>query len=118
MGLYISDEAAEFILRQIAREPDKMKQPLRLKTNKGRGCGDVGHAFTYGTRVRDGDIQVELNGLTIVVNIDDCPEFEHAAITIGRNGTGVLASERVLVIPDGAKVCGCGQSATMPPDKK
>ncbi len=117
MGLSISDEAAAFLLRQIAREPDKMKQPLRLSTSKGKRCGDVGHAFTFEARRKEGDIHVESGGLTILCNIDDCPEFEYAAISIARNGVGVFASERVIVIPDGAKVCGCGESATMPPAK-
>lgn len=114
MSLVISPEAAAFLLRQIAKDPTRMLQPLRLSVNKGPGCGDVGHIFTFGAILREGDVTVVEGGLTILCNIDTSPEFENAAITIARNGVGLLASERVLVIPDGASVCGCGESATMP----
>lgn len=114
MSLTITNEAALFLLRQIAKDPARMCQPLRLSVNRSRSCGDVGHAFTFGAYLRDGDVGVLEEGLTILCNIDDNPEFENAAIVIVRNGSGLLTSEKVLVVPDGAHICGCGESVTMP----
>ncbi len=114
MSLVLSPEAAAFLLRQIAKDPMKMLQPLRLSVNRSFGCGDVGHIFTFGAARREGDVLVESGGLTIICNIDDNEEFEYATITLKKTGTGSLASEKVLVIPSGAQICGCGESVTMP----
>lgn len=115
MSLVISKEAAVYLSRQIAKDPALMPQPLRLSINKGLGCGDVGHTFSFGANFREGDVQVELEGLTVLCNINDCPEFENAAIVMVKSPVGLhLATEKVVVIPDGAHLCGCGESATMP----
>ena len=114
--LVINQDAAEFLLKQIARNPE-FKQPLRLK-QKSQGCGDIAHEFTHAPAVLPGDVVVEAFGLTVVCNFDSSPDFEHATISLVSNPMGTFAKQRILVIPDGAGVCGCGESATPPKREK
>lgn len=108
----INKDAAEFLLAQIAKNPT-CTQPLRLKQVQ-KGCGDVGHKFETAHVVLPTDTMVEEHGLTIVCNFDEFSDFENATLSLVENPSGTFARQKIVVIPFGSTVCGCGESATKP----
>ena len=110
MSLIITEAAAKFLLARVTPE----QLPLRLTKNKKGGCGDIAHKFDLGARKRPDDTLTEAFGLSVLCDFFENPEFEHASIELIRSGENALTPERVVVIPNGAHLCGCGQSATMP----
>ena len=110
--LIINQDAALFLLGQIAKNPD-CKQPLRLKEIQ-KGCGDIAHKFSHAPVVLPGDSVVEAFGLTIVCNFAHFPDFENAVVALVANAGSPLAPQKIVVIPEGAYLCGCGESAAMP----
>jgi Fe-S cluster assembly iron-binding protein IscA len=114
--LVINQDAAEFLLNQIAKNPE-CKQPLRLK-QKQKGCGDIAHEFTHAPVTLPGDTVVEEFGLTIICNFDHAPDFEHATIALVAHPNGTFAKQKIVVIPEGAHLCGCGESAALPKKEK
>lgn len=109
MGLIITEPAARFLLARLT--PAQL--PLRLSKNVKGGCGDIAHRFEPGAKVQPDDTVVEAFGLTIVCDLFENSEFADALIDLHRSA-GVGATEKVVVIPDGATLCGCGSSAAMP----
>lgn len=114
MGITITKEAADFLLGQMRAVPTAGGQPLRLREIRSTGCGDIGSRIERDGTVLPGDTVVHAHGISIVYNTLECPSFVRATVTLVKNGTGSLANRTVVVIPDGAHVCGCGESAAMP----
>ncbi len=112
MSILITPAAAQFLLARVSKE----QLPLRLMKVE-KGCGDVAHRFDYAAHQCRDDTLVEAHGLTLVCDLFENEEFENALIDLHRKGEGSLASERIVVIPDGATICGCGESARMPEKK-
>ncbi len=115
MGITITKEVAEFLLGQMRAVPTAGGQPLRLREVRASGCGDIGSRLERGGTVLAGDSVLHAYGLSIVYSPLECPSFANAAIVLTTNGVGPFANRTVVVIPDGADVCGCGESARMSP---
>ncbi len=109
MSLVITAAAAKFLLARV--KPEQL--PLRL-TKVEKGCGDIAHKFDFKAFQRESDTLIEAHGIALLCDFDENPAFANALIDLYRKGEGSLANERIVVIPDGAILCGCGESAAMP----
>lgn len=114
MSLTISKAAAEFLL---ARLPAGVPS-IRLTTQKKPGCGDVAHKFEQSPVRTADDTLVEERGLYLLCNFYEHPEYEDALIDLQRSAPGATSLERIVVIPNGATLCGCGETARLPEAKK
>ena len=110
MSLLISKDAADFFL---ARLPQGLV-PIRLTTQKKPGCGDVSHKFDIGARKGADDTEVVAHGITILCNLYGHPEYENGSIELRRSPQGGIPFETIVVIPQGATLCGCGETARLP----
>ena len=110
MSLTITNEAAEFLLRRMSPGAST----LRLTTQQKPGCGDIAHKFDHIARKTDNDTVTVMHGLTVLCNFREHPEYLGASIELARPLPGMLQFEKIVVIPAGATLCGCGETARLP----
>ncbi len=110
MSLLITEDAARYILMRVPKD----QMPLRLVKDMRAGCGDIASQFLPGGMQGPGDTLVEGFGMSLLCDFLLCPEFEHASVELIHSGGGAFASKKVIVVPNGAHLCGCGESAAIP----
>jgi len=106
MSLKITAVAAHYILARVRKD----QLPLRLSRKIMNCCGNISPRFERSARQLPGDTLVEAYGLALVCDLTLYPEFADVSVDLYLGKEGLFLSEKVVVIPDGAQLCGCGAS--------
>lgn len=101
--------AAAARVAQIAARQGSPGLMLRLAVDGG-GCAGFQYRFALESTVSDGDLIVETNGVTMVVDPDSLPFLTGAEVDYVEK-IGAAAFE--VKNPNAASGCGCGSSFSM-----
>ena len=103
--MVFSDRAATKVRSLIIEEEN---ENLRLRVFvSGGGCSGFEYGFTFDDEVEDDDIEVENSGVSLVV---DVLIFEYLAGSSIDYLEDLQGSRFVVVNPNAASTCGCGNS--------
>ncbi len=105
MPLLFSDQAAKKV-RSLVMEEENENLRLRVFVSGG-GCSGFEYGFTFDDEVEDDDIEVENSGVSLVV---DVLSFEYLAGSSIDYLEDLQGSRFVVVNPNAASTCGCGNS--------
>jgi len=97
--------AIEYVKQARARE-GKEGQILRLGVKAG-GCSGYHYVMVFATSARPGDLVLEYDGLTVVVDPRSLAILEGTTVDYQR---GLLGSGIQFLNPRAKKACGCGES--------
>lgn len=97
--------AIEYVKQARARE-GKEGQILRLGVKAG-GCSGYHYVMVFTTSARPGDLVLEYDGLTVVVDPRSLAILEGTTVDYQR---GLLGSGIQFLNPRAKKACGCGES--------
>lgn len=101
----VSDNAAEKV-KQLIAEENNDKLMLRVYVTGG-GCSGFQYGFDFDQEVKDGDIQIEKDGITVLVDAMSAQYLAGAEIDYKDD----LEGARFLINnPNAASTCGCGAS--------
>ena len=103
--LVFSDQAAKRV-RSLIMEEENENLRLRVFVSGG-GCSGFEYGFTFDDEVEDDDIEVENRGVSLVV---DVLSFEYLAGSSIDYLEDLQGSRFVVVNPNAASTCGCGNS--------
>ena len=103
--LVFSDQAAKKV-RSLVMEEENENLRLRVFVSGG-GCSGFEYGFTFDDEVEDDDIEVENSGVSLVV---DVLSFEYLAGSSIDYLEDLQGSRFVVVNPNAASTCGCGNS--------
>ena len=104
-NINLSDRAAAKVKALIALEGD---DSLRLRVFiTGGGCNGFSYGFTFDDDVADDDALVENDGVAMVVDAMSYPYLEGSDVDYVEDLSG---SQFVVVNPNAASTCGCGNS--------
>ena len=103
--LVFSDQAAKKV-RSLIMEEENENLRLRVFVSGG-GCSGFEYGFTFDDEVEDDDIEVENRGVSLVV---DVLSFEYLAGSSIDYLEDLQGSRFVVVNPNAASTCGCGNS--------
>ena len=103
--LVFSDQAAKRV-RSLIMEEENENLRLRVFVSGG-GCSGFEYGFTFDDEVEDDDIEVENSGVSLVV---DVLSFEYLAGSSIDYLEDLQGSRFVVVNPNAASTCGCGNS--------
>mgnify|MGYP001209795871 FL=1 len=104
-SLVFSDQAAKKV-RSLVMEEENENLRLRVFVSGG-GCSGFEYGFTFDDEVEDDDIEVENSGVSLVV---DVLSFEYLAGSSIDYLEDLQGSRFVVVNPNAASTCGCGNS--------
>ena len=103
--LVFSNQAAEKVRALIIEENN---EDLKLRVFvSGGGCSGFEYGFTFDDEVEEDDIEVENSGVSLVV---DVLSFEYLAGSSIDYLEDLQGSRFVVVNPNAASTCGCGNS--------
>ena len=101
----VSDNAAEKV-KQLIAEENNDKLMLRVYVTGG-GCSGFQYGFDFDQEVKDGDIRIEKDGITVLVDAMSAQYLAGAEIDYKDD----LEGARFLINnPNAASTCGCGAS--------
>jgi len=104
-NINLSDRAAAKVKALIALEGD---DSLRLRVFiTGGGCNGFSYGFTFDDDVADDDALVENDGVAMIVDAMSYPYLEGSDVDYVEDLSG---SQFVVVNPNAASTCGCGNS--------
>ena len=101
----VSDSAAAKV-RQLIAEENNENLKLRVYVTGG-GCSGFQYGFVFDQEVKDGDMQIEKDGITVLVDSMSAQYLAGAEIDYKDD----LEGARFLINnPNAASTCGCGAS--------
>ena len=103
--LVFSDQAAKKV-RSLVMEEENENLRLRVFVSGG-GCSGFEYGFTFDDEVEEDDIEVENRGVSLVV---DVLSFEYLAGSSIDYLEDLQGSRFVVINPNAASTCGCGNS--------
>jgi iron-sulfur cluster assembly protein len=104
--LSLTPTAAVKIRELMAEEPDAGTTVLRVAI-QGGGCSGFQYGLGFDTASAEGDIELELEGVRVVVDPFSAPYLKGATIDFL---TGLQESGFKIDNPNAASSCGCGHS--------
>lgn len=105
LPLIFSDVAANKVKTLIAEE-ENPELKLRVYITGG-GCSGFQYGFTFDEKVNDGDMTIENNGVTLVV---DPMSLQYLIGGIVDYTEGLEGSRFFVNNPNATTTCGCGAS--------
>ncbi|CEO40314.1 iron-sulfur cluster insertion protein ErpA [Photobacterium kishitanii] len=105
LPLTFSDVAANKVKTLIAEE-ENPELKLRVYITGG-GCSGFQYGFTFDEKVNDGDMTIENNGVTLVV---DPMSLQYLVGGIVDYTEGLEGSRFFVNNPNATTTCGCGAS--------
>ena len=103
--LVFSDQAAKKV-RALVTEEDNENLRLRVFVSGG-GCSGFEYGFTFDDEIEEDDIEIENRGVSLVV---DVLSFEYLAGSSIDYLEDLQGSRFVVINPNAASTCGCGNS--------
>jgi iron-sulfur cluster assembly protein len=104
--LSLTPTAAVKIRELMAEEPDAEMMVLRVAI-QGGGCSGFQYGLGFDTGSAEGDVELELEGVRVVVDPFSVPYLQGATIDFL---TGLQESGFKIDNPNAASSCGCGHS--------
>ena len=104
--LSLTPTAATKIRELMAEEPDAGTTVLRVAI-QGGGCSGFQYGLGFDTGSAEGDLELELEGVRVVVDQFSAPYLQGATIDFL---TGLQESGFKIDNPNAASSCGCGHS--------
>jgi iron-sulfur cluster assembly accessory protein len=104
--LSLTPTAAEKIRELMAEEPDGDTMVLRVAI-QGGGCSGFQYGLGFDTEPAEGDRELVLEGVNVVVDPFSIPYLQGATIDFL---TGLSESGFKIENPNAASSCGCGHS--------
>ena len=101
----LTSAAAAEIKSMHQSKPEDAGKPLRVYVEKG-GCSGMQYSMTF-DEIRDGDVQVEQDGVKVVVDSFSIDFLRGAIVDHSDDLTGGGFKIRN---PNAAHTCGCGRS--------
>jgi iron-sulfur cluster assembly protein len=102
----LTENAATKIKQLMAEEPEGEAEVLRVAV-QGGGCSGFEYALGFDRSVQDGDSEMTVHGVTVVVDPFSAPYVAGAEIDFV---DGLQASGFAINNPNVASSCGCGHS--------
>lgn len=103
--LLFTDAAARKVA-ELLREEDNPSLKLRVYISGG-GCSGFQYGFTFDESLEDGDVTVDKDGVTLVVDPMSYQYLMGAEVDYVENLQG---AQFVIRNPNAATTCGCGSS--------
>ena len=107
--LLIFSDAAANKVKELIEEEENEALKLRVFITGG-GCSGFQYGFTFDEEVNDDDLQMEKNGVTLLVDAMSLQYLEEAEIDYKEDLDG---SQFVIRNPNAVTTCGCGSSFSM-----
>jgi iron-sulfur cluster insertion protein len=105
LPIQFTDAAANKVLSLIT---DEENPALKLRVYvTGGGCSGFQYGFTFDEKVNDGDLTVEKNGVTMVV---DPMSLQYLMGGVVDYTEGLQGSRFLVQNPNATTTCGCGSS--------
>lgn len=104
--LTVTPQAAGKIRELMAEEPDSAETVLRVAV-QGGGCSGFQYGLGFDTGAADGDLELEVEGIRVVVDPFSAPYLRGASIDFL---DGLQESGFKIDNPNASSSCGCGQS--------
>ncbi|MDH3215631.1 MAG: iron-sulfur cluster assembly accessory protein [Candidatus Krumholzibacteria bacterium] len=103
----ITDSAVQAIRTAFAEENTTAEESYLRVSVRGGGCSGLSYDLTVDAEKRDGDLEVEKDGVRLLVDLKSQLYLTGTTLdhTSGLNGKGF-----VFVNPNATGTCGCGQS--------
>ena len=99
-------EAAAIKAKELITEEDNPNLKLRVFITGG-GCSGFQYGFSFDEEEKEGDIQVEKEGVTLVV---DPMSMEYLGGSTVDYISGLEGSQFIVNNPNATSTCGCGSS--------
>ena len=106
LSLTVTPGAAEKIRELMAEEPDAGSMVLRVAI-QGGGCSGFQYGLGFDTEPAEGDLELTLEGVNVVVDPFSVPYLQGATVDFL---TGLQESGFKIDNPNAASSCGCGHS--------
>jgi iron-sulfur cluster assembly protein len=101
----VTDKAAEKA-KQLLIERNVAEGALRVFV-VGGGCSGYQYGMAIARQVEEGDLTMEINGVTIVVDEESAPLLEGAEVDYVED---IMKSGFTIFNPNAVKSCACGSS--------
>ena len=101
----VTDKAAEKA-KQLLAERNVASGALRVFV-VGGGCSGYQYGMAIARQVEEGDISIEINGVTIVVDEESAPLLDGAEVDYVED---LMKSGFTIFNPNATKSCACGSS--------
>jgi len=108
--LTLTETAAEKIRELIAEDPEEDVSVLRVAV-QGGGCSGFQYALGFDRGPQEGDHELELHGVPVVVDPYSAPYLRGASIDFLN---GLQESGFKIDNPNVSSACGCGHSFQVP----
>lgn len=107
MPIQLTENAAQHVKAMLSKR--KQGVGLRLGTRKS-ACSGYAYVVEYADDVRDDDLVIESNGITVVV---DAGSLQHLnGMTVDYVKTNALNEGFDFINPNAKDACGCGESVS------
>lgn len=107
MSIQLTENAAQHVKAMLSKRQQGVG--LRLGTRKS-GCSGYAYVVEYADDVRDDDLVIESNGITVVV---DAASLQHLnGMTVDYVKTNALNEGFEFINPNARDACGCGESVS------
>jgi iron-sulfur cluster assembly protein len=110
----LTPTAAAKILELMAEEPADEVSVLRIAV-QGGGCSGFQYALGFDRGAQEGDLELELHGVNIVVDPFSAPYLRGSTVDFLN---GLQESGFKIDNPNVAAACGCGHSFTVEDDEE
>ena len=99
-------DAAALKVGELIREEANLALKLRVYV-QGGGCSGFQYGFTFDESVEEGDLTVEKQGVTLVI---DPMSFQYLVGAEIDYREGLVGAQFVIRNPNATTTCGCGSS--------
>ncbi|HLQ86843.1 MAG TPA: iron-sulfur cluster insertion protein ErpA [Salinisphaeraceae bacterium] len=104
-GLVFTDAAATKVKELLE---DERNEDLKLRVYvSGGGCSGFQYGFTLDENIEDGDVLIEKQGVTLLVDPMSALYLSGAEIDFS---DGIEGAQFIIRNPNAATTCGCGNS--------
>ena len=102
-------ESAAIKVQSLKAEEENDDLKLRVYITGG-GCAGFSYGFTFDEEIKEGDTQIEKNGVTLLV---DSLSIQYLSGSTVDYKEGLMGSQFVVDNPNATTTCGCGSSFSM-----
>ena len=99
-------DSASAKVKSLIEEEENNQLKLRVFISGG-GCSGFQYGFTFDENIQDGDLTVQKNGVTLVVDPTSYQYLINAEIDYSE---GLEGAQFIIKNPNATTTCGCGSS--------
>lgn len=99
-------DSASLKVKSLIEEEANDKLKLRVFISGG-GCSGFQYGFTFDENIQEGDLTIEKNGVTLVVDPMSYQYLMNAEIDYSE---GLEGAQFIIKNPNATTTCGCGSS--------